>query len=95
MESNCFLIQRKQKIPPPLTEEEIDQMLSTTALPTIEIAHKETIQQIIVYVEILPQKDTHPCEHSQKEERHHSSTQKKRKTPPLSTKEETNEILSI
>ena len=49
-------------------------MLSTTALPTKEIAHKETIEQIVVKVDILPQKDIHPCEHSKKEERQHSST---------------------
>ena len=61
-------------------------MLSTTALPTKELAHKETIEQIVVKVDIIPQKYIHPFEHSQKEERQHSSTQKKRKTPPLSTK---------
>ena len=69
-ESNCCPIQRKHKMPPPLTEKEIDQMLSTTALPTKEIAHKEIIEKIVVEVEIIPQKDIHPCEHSQKEERH-------------------------
>lgn len=92
-------------MPPPLTKEEIDQMLIVQptfeplykenipvcpilALPTKEIAHKETTKQIAVEVVIPPQEDIHPCEQSQKEEKHHSSIQRKRKTPPLLTKEE-------
>ena len=112
MESNCCPIQRKQKMPPPLTKEETDQMLrvkpaseplykenipvrTIPTLPTKEIAHKEAMEQIVVEVVIPPQEDIHPCEQSQKEAKHHSSIQRKRKTPPLLTKKESNEILSI
>ena len=64
-------------------------------LPTKEIAHKETMEQIVVEVVIPPQEDIHPCEQSKKEEKHHSSIQRKINTPPLLTKEERNQILSI
>ena len=73
MERNCCPIQRKQKRPPPLTKKEINQILSTTALPTKENTHKETKEHVVVKIIIPPQENIQPYEHSKKEEKHHDS----------------------
>ena len=82
-------------MPPPLTEKEIDQMLSTISLPTKENTHKETKEHIVVKIVIPPQENIQPYEQSQKEEKHHDSVQRKRNTPPLLTEEENNQILNM
>ena len=59
-ESSCFPIQRKHKRPPPLTEREINQILSTTALPSKENNHKETKEHVVVKIIIPPKKTFNP-----------------------------------